>query len=255
MPLLRGGRPLKRWRYVGVYGPELMLCAGARAHRPALPQAFWAVLGPRAGALRERTVARAAGASRCADGAARVARPRGRDRPRARAAGERSRSSAATAAPTSGRASSRRGAHGPVTLGGPHAGGRRRAAWSTTPPATTRATPPGAGRPASASRDRRRGGRVEPRRRRARRAARQRAHRLGRRRRRTRSAPVAFADGPRRPCGEPALRRRGRARAPRRPAAHRQRLPPAVRDLHRRAARRRRAGEGYGVMERHRARW
>ena len=31
MPLLRRGRPLKRWRYVGVYGPELMLCAG----RPA----------------------------------------------------------------------------------------------------------------------------------------------------------------------------------------------------------------------------
>ena len=28
MPLLRAGRPLKRWRYVGVYGPELMLCVG-----------------------------------------------------------------------------------------------------------------------------------------------------------------------------------------------------------------------------------
>ena len=28
MPMLRGGRPLKRWRYVGVYGPELMLCVG-----------------------------------------------------------------------------------------------------------------------------------------------------------------------------------------------------------------------------------
>ena len=31
MPLLRGGRPLKRWRYVGVYGPELMLCAASGA--------------------------------------------------------------------------------------------------------------------------------------------------------------------------------------------------------------------------------
>jgi len=28
MPAWRGSRPLKRWRYVGVYGPELMLCVG-----------------------------------------------------------------------------------------------------------------------------------------------------------------------------------------------------------------------------------
>ena len=26
MPLVRGGQPLKRWRHVGVFGPELMLC-------------------------------------------------------------------------------------------------------------------------------------------------------------------------------------------------------------------------------------
>ena len=25
MPLLRGGRPLKRWRYVGVYHPDVMV--------------------------------------------------------------------------------------------------------------------------------------------------------------------------------------------------------------------------------------
>ena len=25
---MRTGRPLKRWRYVGVYAPELMVCAG-----------------------------------------------------------------------------------------------------------------------------------------------------------------------------------------------------------------------------------
>ena len=31
MPLWRDGRPLKRWTYVGVYGPELMLCA-AQVH-------------------------------------------------------------------------------------------------------------------------------------------------------------------------------------------------------------------------------
>ena len=29
MPLLRGRRPLKRWRYVGLYGPDVMLCVGA----------------------------------------------------------------------------------------------------------------------------------------------------------------------------------------------------------------------------------
>jgi Protein of unknown function (DUF2804) len=29
MPLLRGGRPLKSWTYVGAYGPELMLCAAS----------------------------------------------------------------------------------------------------------------------------------------------------------------------------------------------------------------------------------
>ena len=29
MPLFRAGRMLKRWRYVGLYGPEIMLCAGS----------------------------------------------------------------------------------------------------------------------------------------------------------------------------------------------------------------------------------
>jgi hypothetical protein len=42
MPLLRGGRPLKRWRYVGVYGPEALACFGA-VRIAGLPQAFWAV--------------------------------------------------------------------------------------------------------------------------------------------------------------------------------------------------------------------
>src|SRR5512132_1897509 len=40
MPLLRGGRMRKRWRYVGVYGPELMLCA-TRAEIGPLRQSFW----------------------------------------------------------------------------------------------------------------------------------------------------------------------------------------------------------------------
>jgi Protein of unknown function (DUF2804) len=42
MPLLRGGRPLKRWTYVGAYGPELMLCA-ARGRIGVLPFSWWAV--------------------------------------------------------------------------------------------------------------------------------------------------------------------------------------------------------------------
>src|SRR3954464_4313876 len=53
MPGWRAGRPLKRWRYVGAYGPELMLCAGD-AHIGPLRQRFWAVATPD-GQLRERT--------------------------------------------------------------------------------------------------------------------------------------------------------------------------------------------------------
>jgi hypothetical protein len=49
----QAGRPLKRWRYVGVYTRELMLCVGdARVGR--LPQRWWAVALPD-GSLRERT--------------------------------------------------------------------------------------------------------------------------------------------------------------------------------------------------------
>src|SRR4051794_26685883 len=54
MPLLRDGRPLKRWRYVGVYGPELMLCA-ASVRIAGIPQAFWAVLDRESGDLADRT--------------------------------------------------------------------------------------------------------------------------------------------------------------------------------------------------------
>jgi len=42
MPLVRGGRPLKRWTYVGAYGPELMVCA-ASARIGIVPVAWWAV--------------------------------------------------------------------------------------------------------------------------------------------------------------------------------------------------------------------
>jgi hypothetical protein len=42
MPLLRRGRIRKQWRYVGVYGPEVMLCA-ARVRIGPLVQSFWEV--------------------------------------------------------------------------------------------------------------------------------------------------------------------------------------------------------------------
>src|SRR5689334_19486409 len=42
MPSHDGLRPLKAWRYVGLYGPELMLCAAVvRIGRAR--QSFWAV--------------------------------------------------------------------------------------------------------------------------------------------------------------------------------------------------------------------
>lgn len=53
MPIWRDRRPLKRWRYVGAYGPELMLCAGD-AHIGPLRQRFWAV-ATADGRVRERT--------------------------------------------------------------------------------------------------------------------------------------------------------------------------------------------------------
>lgn len=54
MPLVRARRMLKRWRYVGVYGPELMLCVGA-AHIGPAPQVWWAVWDRRLRVLHERT--------------------------------------------------------------------------------------------------------------------------------------------------------------------------------------------------------
>jgi hypothetical protein len=52
-----GTRPLKRWRYVGVYGPEVMLCAGT-VRVAGIPQAFWAVWDRHGQRLWERTVLR-----------------------------------------------------------------------------------------------------------------------------------------------------------------------------------------------------
>lgn len=44
----------KRWRYVGVYGPELMCCFGV-VSIGGMPQTFWAVWDREARELRERT--------------------------------------------------------------------------------------------------------------------------------------------------------------------------------------------------------
>lgn len=54
MPILWAGRLLKRWRYVGVYGPDVMLCAGIARIGPTL-QSFWAVWDREARCLHERT--------------------------------------------------------------------------------------------------------------------------------------------------------------------------------------------------------
>jgi Protein of unknown function (DUF2804) len=60
MPRWRGTRPLKRWRYVGVYGSELMLCVGAARVGPGR-QSFWAVWDRAQQRLHERTRLRAGG--------------------------------------------------------------------------------------------------------------------------------------------------------------------------------------------------
>lgn len=54
MPARRGLRPLKAWRYAGVFGDQLMACAAEVRIGPAR-QAFWAVLDRRDGTLTERT--------------------------------------------------------------------------------------------------------------------------------------------------------------------------------------------------------
>jgi hypothetical protein len=54
MPFLRAGRPLKAWRYVGLYAEDVMLCVG-RVRVAGVPQSFWAVWDREAGVLHERT--------------------------------------------------------------------------------------------------------------------------------------------------------------------------------------------------------
>jgi hypothetical protein len=70
MPARQGLRPLKAWRYVGVYAPAMMLCVGAVRIGPAR-QAFWAVWDRRTRRLCERT-AIGQGGVRLSHGRARV---------------------------------------------------------------------------------------------------------------------------------------------------------------------------------------
>jgi hypothetical protein len=56
MPLrmIHGGRPLKRWRYVGLFGEQLMACFALVQVGPAR-QSFWALYERRERRLRQRT--------------------------------------------------------------------------------------------------------------------------------------------------------------------------------------------------------
>jgi hypothetical protein len=55
MPLVRGGRQRKRWRYVAAFGPELTVCA-ASVEIGIGRQSFWAVWDRVRGRLHEHTV-------------------------------------------------------------------------------------------------------------------------------------------------------------------------------------------------------
>jgi hypothetical protein len=54
LPLRRGGRWRKRWRYVGAFADELMVCA-ARVHIGPAVQNFWAVCDRESGEMWEKT--------------------------------------------------------------------------------------------------------------------------------------------------------------------------------------------------------
>jgi uncharacterized protein DUF2804 len=74
MPSHHGSRPLKAWRYVGVFAPELMVCAAVVRVGPAR-QCFWAVWDRQRHRLYEqtrlarRTVSLGPGSVRVHDGA------------------------------------------------------------------------------------------------------------------------------------------------------------------------------------------
>jgi hypothetical protein len=68
LPLRSNGQTRKRWRYVGFYGPELMLCA-ARAQVGPLGQCFWAVWDREAGKSFDHTSLRPGSSEVTMDGA------------------------------------------------------------------------------------------------------------------------------------------------------------------------------------------
>jgi hypothetical protein len=68
--LLRGGRPLKAWIWVGAFGPGVMLCA-ARVRIGGLPVAWWAVWDRERGRMIERS-ARGRGGVEVSPGGVRV---------------------------------------------------------------------------------------------------------------------------------------------------------------------------------------
>ena len=55
MPMWRGGRPLKRWRWVGAFSDELMLCAAVARIGP-VRVSWWAVWDRRTRTLAEHTL-------------------------------------------------------------------------------------------------------------------------------------------------------------------------------------------------------
>jgi hypothetical protein len=67
MPSWHRRRPLKRWRYVGVYGDAFLLCAGV-VHIAGLPQGFWALWDRERRQLHERTTVMRTGHIRLGDG-------------------------------------------------------------------------------------------------------------------------------------------------------------------------------------------
>jgi hypothetical protein len=64
---VRGGRPLKRWRYVAAFSDELMLCAAVAAVGPGR-SSWWAVWDRRRGILAEHTRLAGRGLVRFGDG-------------------------------------------------------------------------------------------------------------------------------------------------------------------------------------------
>jgi hypothetical protein len=55
--MFRNARPLKRWRYVGAYGPDVMACVGDARIGP-LRQRFWAVCEPGRPVVERTTLGR-----------------------------------------------------------------------------------------------------------------------------------------------------------------------------------------------------